>query len=190
VAPPQLEDVYTLEDALVVGCLLITLLKHADRVKMACLAQLVNVIAPIMTQNGGKAWAQPTFYPFMDASLLGRGTVMTPVLECPTYKTGYGEASFVETVGVYNEEKGEFTVFAVNRNLEGETELNIDLSDFADFVPAEYRLLTGKDLKAVNTADAPENVVPTSAPLPNTEGHRVKVSLPAASWNVLRFVKK
>jgi len=190
VAPPQLEDVYTLEDALVVGCLLITLLKHADRVKMACLAQLVNVIAPIMTQNGGKAWAQPTFFPFMDASLYGRGTVMTPVLDCPTYQTSYGEASFVEAVGVHNEEKGEFTVFAVNRNLEGETELALDLSDFEGLVPTEYRLLTGKDLKAVNTADAPETVIPTSVPLPAMEENRISVLLPAASWNVLRFVKK
>src|ERR687898_151128 len=63
VAPPQLEDVYTLEDALAVGCMLITLLKHADRIKIACLAQLVNVIAPIMTENGGPAWRQTIFWP-------------------------------------------------------------------------------------------------------------------------------
>ena len=51
-APSLLEDIYTFEDALLVGLMLITLLKHADRVKMACLAQLVNVIAPIMTEKG------------------------------------------------------------------------------------------------------------------------------------------
>ena len=73
VAPPQLEDVYTFEDALVVGCMLMTLQNNCDRVKMACLAQLVNVIAPIMTENGGKAWAQTIFYPFMYASVYGNG---------------------------------------------------------------------------------------------------------------------
>lgn len=68
IAPPEFEDVYTHEDALAVGCYLITLLKHADRVKMACLAQLINVIAPIMTENNGAIWFQKTYFPFMRAS--------------------------------------------------------------------------------------------------------------------------
>ena len=63
-------------DALVVGCLLITLLRHADRVKVACLAQLVNVIPPIRTLDGGPAWRQTSFFPFMHASRFGRGTVL------------------------------------------------------------------------------------------------------------------
>ena len=85
VAPPQLEDIYNFEDSLVVGCLLITFLKHADRVKIACLAQLVNVIAPIMTENGGAAWRQTIFYPFMHASRYGRGVSLQPVVSSPKY---------------------------------------------------------------------------------------------------------
>ena len=85
IAPPQLEDIYTFEDALFVGCMLITLLKHADRVKMACLAQLVNVIAPIMTQNGGPAWAQTIYYPYLHASVYGRGVSLMPVVKSPVY---------------------------------------------------------------------------------------------------------
>ena len=77
IAPPLLEDIYTFEDALLVGLMLITLLKHADRVKIACLAQLVNVIAPIMTRQGGGAWRQTIFYPFMHASNYGRGGSFT-----------------------------------------------------------------------------------------------------------------
>ena len=61
-ALPLLEDVYNFEDALLVGLMLITFLRNADRVKIACMAQLVNVIAPIMTRNGGGAWAQTIFY--------------------------------------------------------------------------------------------------------------------------------
>ncbi|MBO9600340.1 MAG: alpha-N-arabinofuranosidase, partial [Cohnella sp.] len=83
IAPPQLEDMYTMEDALVVGCLLIALLKHSDRVRMACLAQLVNVIAPIMTENGGQAWAQTIFYPYMHASVHGRGKALVPLVQSP-----------------------------------------------------------------------------------------------------------
>ena len=51
-APPHLEDVYNVADALVVGGMLITLLNHADRVRIACLAQLVNVIAPAEATSG------------------------------------------------------------------------------------------------------------------------------------------
>ena len=87
IAPHQLEDLYNFEDALVVGCLLITLLKNCDRVKMACLAQLVNVIAPIMTENGGNTWAQTIFYPFMHASNYGRGVAFVPVVKSETYDT-------------------------------------------------------------------------------------------------------
>ena len=79
-APALLEDIYTFEDALLVGLMLITLMKHGDRVKIACMAQLVNVIAPIMTEKDGGAWCQTIFYPFMHASVFGRGTVLEPVL--------------------------------------------------------------------------------------------------------------
>src|SRR5690606_41492555 len=87
--------IYTFEDALLVGCMLITLLRHADRVKIACLAQLVNVIAPIMTKTGGPAWAQTIYYPFMHASTLGRGTSLLPVVKSPVY-----DARDFETVPV------------------------------------------------------------------------------------------
>lgn len=72
-APRILEDVYTVTDAVVFGSLLIALLRHADRVTVACLAQLVNVIAPIMTEPGGAAWRQTTFFPFAQAAKYGRG---------------------------------------------------------------------------------------------------------------------
>ena len=77
IAPPQLEDKYNFEDALLVGSLLISLLKRADRVKMASLAQLVNVIAPIMTDNNGASWRQTIYYPFYHASNYGRGCSAT-----------------------------------------------------------------------------------------------------------------
>ena len=76
VAPHILEEVYTMEDALAFGGACISLLNHADRVKAACLAQLVNAIAPIMTEAGGPAWRQTIFWPFADFSNLGRGRVL------------------------------------------------------------------------------------------------------------------
>ena len=84
-APHQLEDVYNFEDALLVGSMLITMLRHADRVKVACLAQLVNVIAPIMTSDTG-AWRQTIFYPYMHASVYGKGTVLMTQIKAPVYE--------------------------------------------------------------------------------------------------------
>ena len=190
IAPPQLEDIYTFEDALVVGCLLITLLRHADRVKMACLAQLVNVIAPIMTETAGRAWAQTIFYPFMDASRYGRGKALSPALTSPVYESSFGDAPYVETVGVWNEEKEELTVFAVNRSLSEDTELTIDLRDFEGYAPKSYHVLTAGGMKVTNTADEPWNVLPMILPLPAFDGGKASPVLPPHSWNVLVFGKK
>ena len=83
VAPRLLEDVYSVVDAVVFGSLLISLIRHADRVTSASLAQLVNVIAPIMTEPGGPAWRQATFFPFALASRLARGVTLELKLDCP-----------------------------------------------------------------------------------------------------------
>lgn len=110
IAPPQLEDVYTFEDALLVGCMLITLLKHADRVKIACLAQLVNVIAPIMTETGGGVWRQTIFYPFSHVSRYGRGSVLNLLVDSPVYvDKEFDNVPCIEAVGTWNEETGSLT---------------------------------------------------------------------------------
>lgn len=181
VAPPLLEDVYTFEDALVVGCLLITLLKHADRVKLACLAQLVNVIAPIMTENGGSAWAQTIFWPFMHASKYGRGTALKCIIDCASYHTKeYGDVPYIEAIATQNGD--ELTIFAVNRNLKENVTLDLKLSGFGKLDLIEHIQLQNADLKAVNTASAPGNVVPSSG---STKG--LKAKLEKHSWNVLRY---
>jgi alpha-N-arabinofuranosidase len=73
IAPPLLEEVYSMADALAFGGACIALLNHADRVKVACLAQLVNAIAPIMTETGGASWRQTIFHPVAQMSRHGRG---------------------------------------------------------------------------------------------------------------------
>jgi alpha-N-arabinofuranosidase len=180
VAPPLLEDIYTFEDALVVGCLLITLLKHADRVKIACLAQLVNVIAPIMTENGGTAWAQTIFWPFMHASRYGRGTALNCIIECDSYKSSYGDTPYVESIATVNND--ELTVFAVNRSLDEDISLELDMTGFGSLELIEHIQLVNEDLKAVNTAKEPEKVVPSEG---RTSG--TAVLLEKHSWNVIRY---
>jgi len=181
VAQPQLEDIYTFEDALVVGCLLMTLQNNCDRVRMACLAQLVNVIAPIMTRTGGGAWAQTIFYPFMLASLHGRGTVLKAIVESDHYDTKEIKAvPYLETSVIYNEAAGEITVFAVNRSLEEDMELNIELEGFAGAKLIRHTELYSDDLKAVNTEDS-ETVSPAEVSVGDT------VLLKKHSFNMLKY---
>ena len=135
VAPHLLEDHYDFEDALLVGLMLITLMKHSDRVKMACMAQLVNVIAPIMTEENGPAWRQTIYYPLLHASKYGRGTARCN--RCSPRRST--TRSISPTSPTWNpspsgtRKKREVTVFAVNRSVTDDVVLDIDLRAFAGF---------------------------------------------------------
>ena len=188
-APPLLEDLYTVEDALVVGCMLISLIKHCDRVRIGCLAQLVNVIAPIFTATGGGIVKQTTYFPFMHASRYGRGTALDMRVDSSSYEDPVFDAvPYVEAVGVLSEDRGDLTVFSVNRNLEEVVGLDVDLRDFSTARVVEHIVLTHSDLKAVNTLEQPERVAP-SALDDSVEEHegKTRIALPPASWNVVRF---
>lgn len=190
VAPPQLEDVYNFEDALFVGCLLITLLKNADRVKMACLAQLVNVIAPIMTENGGAAWAQTIFYPFLHASAYGRGISLCPEVTCEGYSVGDKPfVPFVESAASWNPDNETLTIFAVNRSEDAVQQLAVSLEDFGPLTLIEHLTLQGYDLKAVNTAES-SPVVPKADGETKMTDEGAEITLQPLSWNVIRFGRK
>lgn len=188
IAPPQLEDIYTHEDALLVGCMLITLMKRSDRVKMACLAQLVNVIAPIMTVNGGAAWRQTIYYPFLHASLYGRGTALVPIVRSPLYDSkDFTDVPYLEAIAVHNEEQGEVTLFAVNRDTANPLALEADLRSFGEFRLIEHLVLEHDDLKARNTAERPDEVTPHNRGRSTVSDWHVSAVLPKASWNVIRL---
>ena len=189
-ALPLLEDIYNFEDALLVGSILITFLQHADRVKVACMAQLVNVIAPIMTRNGGGAWAQTIFYPLMHASAYGRGTALRPVLKTPVYDCRDYDAVPVVDAAATVDDEGNVTIFAVNKDLQEDVELEADLRAFGTLRPAEHIVLHHDDVKAVNTEENPDNVAPAQGEAAVIDGGRMTVRLPALSWNVIRLAKK
>jgi len=182
VAPPLLEDHYNYEDALVVGCLLITLLKHADRVKIACLAQLVNVIAPIMTVKGGGAYRQTIYYPYMLTSVNGRGSALDTKCDVDTYDVEKrSKIPYVETVATLSEDKGRITLFAVNRSLEEDCVLEFD--GFEGYKAVSHTALECDDLKAVNTIDE-EKIAPIEKSI---DADTIAIS--RQSWNMITFVK-
>ena len=188
-ALPLLEDIYNFEDALLAGAILITFLKNADRVKVACLAQLVNVIAPIMTRNGGGVWAQTIFYPMMHASRYGRGTALRPIVTSPVYDCkDYERVPLVDAAATLGDD-GSLTVFAINRSMDEDIELDFDLRAFGDLKAQEHIVLHHDDVKAVNTEANPDNVVPAPGTPVRIDGGKASVVLPALSWNVMRFKK-
>jgi alpha-N-arabinofuranosidase len=188
VAPKLLEDVYTVTDAVVVGSLLISLLRHCDRVTAACLAQLVNVIAPIMTETGGPAWRQTTFHPFAEAARHGRGEVLRVLATGPTHGTAkYGEVPLLHATAVRGE-AGAVTLFAVNRDTARPLSLTADLRGFGALRLSDHSALYDDDRHAANTRDEPERVVPRPVWGTEVDGGRLSAALPPLSWNVLRLV--
>lgn len=188
-ALPLLEDIYNFEDALLIGSMLITFLRNADRVKIACMAQLVNVIAPIMTRNGGGVWAQTIFWPMMQASKYGRGTALRPIITSPTYDCkDYEKVPYVDATAVMDDEGG-VTIFAVNRDLQEDICLSADLRAFGDLKIVEHSVLHHDDVKAVNTELNPNNVAPAAGKGGTMDGGKMEIVLPSLSWNVIRLAK-
>lgn len=182
-APAQLEQVYTMKDALVFAGMLLVLMRHASRIRMACLAQLVNVIAPIMTARGGRVWKQTIFYPYLHASTLGRGELLESRVDSSSYDTEkWGAVPWVDSIVTRDSDGRHITVFALNRSSVEDVLLEIFFVDGEVWRAVEHLILSHENLEATNFSDAPDTVIPRSAPL-LLEG----VRLPRLSWNVVRF---
>ncbi len=187
VAPALLEDVYNFEDVLVVGCTLNTFIRHADRVKIACIAQLVNVIAPIMTENGGKAWRQTTYYPLYYASLYGRGESLAVSVDVPTYDAPVADdVPYLDIAAVRNTDGQTLTFFAVNRHPDEAMSVDIGTAGFAPSAIIEHMTITHPDLGATNTAAAPNRVKPRKGKGAATTDDGIKVRLPPRSYHMIR----
>lgn len=186
-APHILEDIYNFEDALLVGSMLITLLKNADRVKIACLAQLVNVIAPIMTEKDGTAWKQTIFYPYQQASLYGNGTALNTQVAVATYDTEkIKEVPYLDSIAILNEEKNELVIFSVNKHQSEEITFMID-SDLNLGSITEATEMANYDIKAVNGPNQ-ELVVPRDSKREVViDGGQITIKTKPLSWNMTRI---
>ncbi len=188
VAPRLLEDQYTTVDAVVVGNLLISLLKHADRVKAASLAQLVNVIAPIMTEPGGPAWRQTIFFPFATTSRLAQGTALDVRLEAPTYETeAYGSVPLIDAVATHDADSATTSLFLVNRSLDDEAEIVVDVSGLGDVSARSAQSLYDEDLRAANTLADQNRVSLRPTPTAAIEDGRLRLVLPPVSWTAVEL---
>jgi alpha-L-arabinofuranosidase len=186
-APHLLEEIYNLEDALLVGGLIITLLRNADRVKIACLAQLVNVIAPIMTNANG-LFRQTIYYPYRWALEFARGRVLGVVIDSPTYAVaGMDAVAYIDAAATVNSEDGKTALFVLNRDLDKAHVIEVAWEDQPPARVLASQVLSGDDLKAVNSFDAPPRVRPQPFDRPATKNGRTRFEVPARSYTVIQW---
>ena len=186
-APHLLEEVYNLEDALLVGGIINSLVRNADRIKIACLAQLVNVIAPIVTNEKGLL-RQTIYYPYSWALRWARGNVLNVLVESPTYEVSeLGQVPYLDVAGTQGHEDGKVSLFILNRDLAKGHTVEINWQDMTPGKLLSSTILTGNDPKAVNTFDSPQQVVPQAFDKPGTSGGRTKFEVPARSYAVLQW---
>ncbi|MFF1818936.1 alpha-N-arabinofuranosidase [Kribbella sp. NPDC058245] len=183
---PLIEDTYTVDDAVVVGSLLITLLRHADRVKIACLAQLVNVIGPIRTEAGGRSWRQSIFHPFaLTAKYAGPTVLQTAISDGPEIDTtAFGRVPALWSTATYDEKTGEIAIFVVNRSETDKVDLEIPVGSLK---VAQHLALYDDDRTAVNTADDPDRVVPRVIEGTEIVDGVCTATLPPASWHLIQL---
>lgn len=186
-APPLIEETYDVVDAVVLGSLLMTLLAHADRIAVACLAQLVNVIAPIRTSPSGNAWRQTIYYPFALTARYARGDVLRVEHSSARYTTARAEVNVSEVVMTHDAETGGLTIFALNRDQQQDVGLDVDLSAFPTLTVVEHLYLGGEDLDGVNTEAQPERVTPRPGRGAVIDNGRLTVTLAPVSWTMLHL---
>jgi alpha-L-arabinofuranosidase len=191
-APRLLEEEYNLEDALLVGGFLNTLLRQAERVRLACLAQIVNVIAPLVT-NETKVLRQSIYHPYAWALKYARGRVLELDLESESYPIKAeglrpdfardGSVPFLDVAATHDPQNGQVCLFMLNRDLTGERELQLDWHDLTPSRVLVCETLTGSDLKAANSFERPTLVAPRALEPPGV-GSKMTFKLPPRSYSV------
>lgn len=176
------EEIYNLEDALVVAGYLNTFIRNADIVKMANLAQLVNVIAPIFTSEGGLFY-QTIFYPLELFANNCHGISLDVYVDCDTYSLKDKEVPYLDVSSAYNEEKGQLIINVVNRHKDSPISTEI-LSQYGDFHgKATIYEVNGNDIKVENSMT--QQSVKTKASKINVNGDAFSYSFPAHSYTMI-----
>jgi alpha-L-arabinofuranosidase len=186
-APHLTEESYNLEDALLVGGLVNSLLRSADRVKIACIAQLINAIAPITTDANG-ILRQTTYYPYSWALHFAKGAVLDLLVESSTYEvSGMQPVAHLDVAGSLDPSDGKISLFILNRDLAKTHDIEVVWEDASPTRVISASLLTGDDLKAGNSFAAPQKVVPQSFTTPQARNGRTKFEVPPRSYTVIQW---
>jgi alpha-N-arabinofuranosidase len=180
VAPHLIEEVYNLEDALVVAGFLHSFVRHADVVKIANLAQIVNVIAPILTR-GEEMLIQSIFYPFEMFSKRRNGVSLQPRIDGPSYEAATnGVVPYIDSSAILDARK--LHVFLTNRSLEQSAVVGVGLVDLGIASLENSEILTGPDAKAENSWESRDGIVAKPFLDIDIENGQARCELPPLSF--------
>ena len=196
--PHQLEDVYNFEDALLVGSMLITMLRHADRVKIGC---MTGGLGALCASDHDHVWKSASHYAFCQMMEYARGTSMETAVESETFDmpgyaiddtsqyTGKEGVNYIDAASAWDKEREQLAVFAINRSEEEEYPLTLDVKGFEDYVFAGHQEMHTADLDARNTFEEPDAIRPVENPGGTFEDGVLKTHVKPLSWNVILFRK-
>jgi alpha-L-arabinofuranosidase len=187
--PPIGEGDYDVTEAVVVGTMLNSLLRHGDRVKIANQAQLVNLLGLIRTEEGGPAWRQTIFFPFAAMAHAAAGQILQLAVTSDRYGSkSYGDVDLVDASATWDEEHDVVALFLANRSLDEPADVAVTLRGLKpDRIESARVLATpeGSDRFRANTAtSSPVGLAPWDSA--RIEDGSLQVTLPALSWAVLQ----
>jgi alpha-N-arabinofuranosidase len=182
--PPLSEELYNLEDALVVAQWLNVFLRKSDVLKMACVAQIVNTISPLTTR-GDQLLRQTTFFPIAAVSQSARGVALDVLTRAPLYETKkYGAMPVLDVAASHDAEHDRGAIFIVNRAAEPVT-AEVVWQGAAPSAVAGGSQISGADPKAANTFETPNTIVPHAVQGAELRDGRLTVTLPPLSFTTL-----
>jgi alpha-L-arabinofuranosidase len=189
-APRLIEEVYNLEDALVVAQWLSVFLRKCDVLKVACIAQIVNVIAPILTTTDGML-KQSIFYPLEQFSRHASGNSLDALVKVAGYETErFGEMPLLDVSASYDEAsdaqgQARGAAFLVNRSLDQALEVEINWQGVAPTQVTGAWQMSGNDPKAANSFENPNQVVSSPISGVTVKDGRITLTVPPLSFTTI-----
>lgn len=180
----------SMRSTLLFGLSMIVMLRHSDRITMACQSILINGDGMVKCENDEEAWVNGSYYIFQHCSKFGRGKVLEQALCCERYDTATcKDAAAMDSVCIYHEDTGELDVFAVNKSKD-KIECTLHASCFEPLCGIEHLVVASEHLNDRNSAREKDKIRPVSRNDMICEGETVSCVLDAYSWNVLRLREK
>ena len=184
-APHLSEEVYNLEDALVVAQWMNVFLRKSDVLKIACLAQIVNVISPITTTRDGLL-KHTTYYPIMLFSRMASGNALDVAVKAPLVETReFGDVPVLDVASSHNMETGTSAIFIVNRSQTDSVTVDVRWQALTPTRVTSAHQIAGTDPKAVNSFENPEHIVARSIKTPSISDSTMTLNLPPLSFTAI-----
>ncbi len=176
---------------------LMAFLRHADRVKIGC---MTSGLAALARTDREHVWKPAGYYPYEDMIRHATGVSLRPLVTCDCfdipgyamddnsqYQTQRG-VPYIDAAAAYDEEKGEMTVYIINRSWEEDFEIDLDVSHFHGYTLKEHVQMYSEDPQAGNTWEDPEKVKPSVSEAADFKDGRITSVVKKLSWNAFRLV--